>query len=249
MKQQVHILNGDALKNQFPSSIKGETLIMRECLVEGPLEGTDFNSFINTRAQYLSETYQTETSFYYENVITQFTKMIAIPATFEINVWFEDDLFCQTNLWFILNLLYERDINTPIYLVRPELHTRYGFGGLNTSELTMLYHKKRVLKPLKDFADLWTAYKINDLEKLLEIATRLRVKFPFVYSAVEAHMLRLATKNSLGLPKETLLEIIKEFNTNDFGFIYSEFQKRLPIYGFGDLQVKRLYEDLTKRRL
>ena len=35
-----HILNGDALKHQFPSCIKGEKIIMRACLVDGDVVGS-----------------------------------------------------------------------------------------------------------------------------------------------------------------------------------------------------------------
>lgn len=34
-----HILNGDALKSQFPEQILGEKIIARECLVDGSVEG------------------------------------------------------------------------------------------------------------------------------------------------------------------------------------------------------------------
>ena len=34
-----HILNGDALKSQFPERILGEIIVARECLVDGPVEG------------------------------------------------------------------------------------------------------------------------------------------------------------------------------------------------------------------
>jgi len=39
-KKQYHILNGDALKEQFPDRIKGKIIIARECLVDGNVTGT-----------------------------------------------------------------------------------------------------------------------------------------------------------------------------------------------------------------
>jgi hypothetical protein len=41
----IHILNGDALGDQFPKDLPGEILIFRECLIEGPKNVVEFESF------------------------------------------------------------------------------------------------------------------------------------------------------------------------------------------------------------
>jgi hypothetical protein len=38
-----------------------------------------------------------------------------------------------------------------------------------------------------------------------------------------------------------------ELGTTDFGLIFKEFNKREAIYGFGDLQVKRLLDGLLNK--
>jgi hypothetical protein len=50
-----------------------------------------------------------------------------------------------------------------------------------------------------------------------------------------------------GKPKATLLEIRDELQTGDFQLIFTEFQRRLPIYGFGDFQLKKLLRELKNK--
>ena len=57
---------------------------------------------------------------------------------------------------------------------------------------------------------------------------------------------RLPQGNSLGKPKETLLTIGKEIGYVNFGKLFKEFQKSLPIYGYGDLQVQHMLKELKK---
>ena len=45
----------------------------------------------------------------------------------------------------------------------------------------------------------------------------------------------------------SLIQIIKELKTEEFGPVFKEFNKRESIYGFGDLQVKRLFNQIKKR--
>jgi len=39
---------------------------------------------------------------------------------------------------------------------------------------------------------------------------------------------------------------MKELETQDFGPVFREFTKRESIYGYGDLQVKRLFDELLQ---
>jgi len=48
----------------------------------------------------------------------------------------------------------------------------------------------------------------------------------------------------LGRPSQSLIRIINELNTVEFEPIFREFSKREDIYGFGDLQVKRLFNEI-----
>lgn len=249
MKPQTHILNGDALKSQFPKVIHGDILVARECLVDGTVEGDTLLAFYNTRAQFLSQHYQgIEKQDYFQDTVPQFEKMSNIALDTDINLWFEDDLFCQVNFWFVLNLLDKLKETNSIYLIRPETHTAYGFGGLNPSDLVLLYKNRRFLTEIDKLSSLWDLYKNNETSKLLKTAQELKDIYPFILPAVEAHIQRTPDKHGPGRPVRSLIQIMKDLDTNEFAPVFREFNKREYIYGFGDLQVKRLFDSIQNKK-
>ena len=131
MKKQVHILNGDALKDNFSSDITGEIIVIRECLVDGDVSGKNLDELFKNRAKFISECYQGfSKDGYYEKVIPEIQKLESLNNDVEINLWFEDDLFCQINFWFTLDCLRKFDKINSTFLVRPEQHNKYGFSGM-----------------------------------------------------------------------------------------------------------------------
>ena len=175
--------------------------------------------------------------------MSQFKQLIAAAkAGHCINLWFEDDLFCQVNLWFTLSLLYQ--IKNKIYLVRPPKQTPYGFGGLNEAELIQCYKERVAITTLPSWKALWEAYRLAELEKLTEEAQSLKEQYSFVYPAVAAHLARFPTSTYEGRPKERLKAIIQELGTTQFGPVFRVFCQTEAIYGFGDLIVKRLFEEV-----
>lgn len=219
---------------------------MRECLVDGDVSGDTMESFFANRAAYLNQTYgEVEDGYYERESIPELTKIIDLPDGSEINLWFEDDLFCQVNFWFVCWLLKEKN-DTSVYLIRPEKHTMYGFGGLNQDQLIGALGRKVKLMEVGLLAELWVNYKSNDRDQLLENSTKLQ-ELPFVRNAVDAHLERFP-KEGLGRPKNTLNTIMDELGTDKFGPVFQEFCKRESVYGFGDLQVKKLFDELMQNR-
>lgn len=240
-----HILNGDSLKKQFPEEIKGEIIIARECLVDGDVKGDNWDEFFGVRSRFISKSYGNYTSQdYYRDTVSEFEKVRNIPENSSINLWFEDDLFCQVNFWFVINLINKTIPKNPLFLIRPKSHTPYGFGGLNKQELISIYKNKQELTDIDELAKLWEFYKQNAIEKLVETSNRLKASYPFISKAVEAHIERIPANGKLGRPTESLISIMKDLQTEDFGEIFREFSKRESIYGYGDLQVRRLYDEI-----
>lgn len=246
MRKQYHILNGDALKTQFPKNIQGEILVTRECLVDGNVSGDNLSEFFKIRAQFISNNYKGfKEQDYFEKTVPEFQKIQNIPDNVDINLWFEDDLFCQVNFWFIANLISSPLKSTRVFLVRPAIHDQYGFGGLSELELINAYKQKTQITELDKIAMLWKFYKINDIEKLVNQANELVQKYPFILKAVEAHVDSIPDEISPGRPKQALIEIMNDLGTDSFGAVFKEFNKRENIYGFGDLQVKRLLDEIN----
>jgi Domain of unknown function (DUF1835) len=99
-----HILNGDALTERFKeTNIPGEILVMRECLIEGDLGGDTLEAFIEHRTRYLATTYQADQNAY--SIGSLIDKINHAPDHTEFNLWFEYDLFCQVNMWFLMSLM------------------------------------------------------------------------------------------------------------------------------------------------
>ncbi|MFV1883793.1 MAG: DUF1835 domain-containing protein [Balneola sp.] len=240
MPKQVHILNGDALLEQFPEDLSGERIVLRECLVDGNVKGENLKELYEVRAGFLGISEEE-----YENhTVSEFKKIEAIPNDFEINLWFEDDLFYQVNFWFAAHLLSESENRSPVFLVRPKVHTQYGFGAYSSDELEELYNNRQEIIHLKDFQTLWKHYQENSIEELTKLSKELSFDFPFLADAVKAHIERIPDETSEGRPKESIRKIIKELDSVEFGPVFREFCKRESIYGFGDLQVKRMFDEI-----
>jgi hypothetical protein len=194
MRKQYHILNGDSLKEQFPENLQGEIIVAKECLVDGSVKGKDLTDFFKTRAEFISSNYNDYTEKdYFEKTVPEFHRMQNIPDNTDINLWFEDDLFCQVNFWFVINLLSKSHRNNHFFLIRPKTDGQYGFGGLNKSELILIYENKLELTELDKLAILWESYQINDTEKLIRISRELKNSYPFILTAAEAHIERIPT--------------------------------------------------------
>jgi hypothetical protein len=238
MNPVFHILNGDALSDQFPKILRGDRIVMRECLVEGPVKDIDPDpdSFYTDRISFLNHFYGPVTADDYQRqTISQFDKMKNLPVDAPVNLWFEDDLFCQVNFWFVVQLLHKQKQVGPVFLIRPLEKNNYGFGGFNSEELCELYDERIPLTDLDLLAKLWPAFQDNNRKKLKDLATRLQKTYPFILPAVQAHLDREPIDGSLGRPEQTLLSIIKDFGTTKFEKIFPEFCRREAIYGFGDL--------------
>ena len=203
------------------------------------------------KGENLKELYKVRASFLgiseeeYENhTVSEFKKIEAIPNDFEINLWFEDDLFCQVNFWFAAHLLSESDNKCPVFLVRPKVHTQYGFGAYSSDELEELYNNRKEIIHLKDFQTLWKHFQENSIEELTKVSEKLSAEFQFLANVVKAHIERIPDESSDGRPKESLRKIMKELDSVEFGPVFREFCKRESIYGFGDLQVKRIFDEM-----
>lgn len=250
VEKQNHILNGDALHNIFPTDIEGKTYITRECLLEGNVNSETLVSFFQKRAEFISNTYEGfSKDDYFDMSVLEFNKIQNIPENEEINLWFEHDLFCQVNFWFIVKLLSEHMKTNKIYFVQPLEKYKYNFTAMSKGLLKTALNERLKIEDneLSLISKLWDMYQTNNIKSMLEIGRDLQDKFPFILAAIVVHLERIPRDDYLGRPSMSLLTIIDELKTNDFKTIFQEFSKREAIYGFGDLQVKQLLKNLLKR--
>src|SRR5690349_21920797 len=159
-----HILNGDSLAYSFPEArIQGDIIVVREALVDGDLSGDNLHEFWQSRAKYHRST---ETR-YRNDIVSEFEKILNAPDNSEFNLWFEYDLFCQVNMWFVISIINDLPINKNVFVV----YTSYleensnlfwnGFGPANTDDLKLCYENKIRLSgaDIELGNKLWEAYK------------------------------------------------------------------------------------------
>lgn len=241
-----HILNGDCLAEQLrQTNIQGQFIVCAECLVDGDLNGDTLSQFWTTRAKYIADTYNTTTENYYKCVI-EFEKIINLPDGSEVCLWFENDLFCQANMWFVLSLLKGQTQNK-ISRVFPIIDNNNdlwkGFGISDAQMLEQAYNSKIQFtdEDISLADNLWDAYKISDFKKLKELSRQHSQCFQYLNEVCQAHIDRFPTDNAMGRPDKTVKEII-ENKSKDFQVVFSEFSAQQGIYGFGDLQLKHIYD-------
>ena len=244
---QIHILNGDALKAQFPKSLGGTILVARECLVDGPVVEPNLQAFYQLRANYLSKTYALSDINYHKDVLPEFEQMKNLAPEDQIVLWFEKDLFCQVNLWFVVHLIKNYTDVMDISFVLPDNDLQHGFGGMSEAELMLAFKHRLKIEEQQQwiFADLWKNYQQGHHHELLEIGQVLFSKFPFLEETLQANAERFPKHGGLGRPEQFIKDLNAQEKNPSFASIFQAFSKEQSIYGFGDLQVKRIFDQLV----
>ena len=233
------VLNGDSLAHSFPP-LEGEVIVVREGLVDGPVGGEDL---WRTRADYIGVSPEA----YRQKVVLEFEKMLRAPEGSTFHLWFEYDLFCQVNMWFVLSLLQGREVFA-VYTTFLQPGNPYfwnGFGPADAQQLRYAYeHRVRFDEAdLRRGWDLWEAYRKGDLEGLRGLSEN-SASFPYLREVVQAHLERFPEGD--GRPERVLREIMGTGPT-DFDRVFAAFRKTESIYGFGDVQVRKLHDQVAGR--
>jgi hypothetical protein len=247
-----HILNGDCLAEQLnQTSIQGQRIVCAECLIDGDVSGDTLPEFWETRAKFISDSYSASKDEYFAKVVTAFDTILNLPEEAEVNLWFENDLFCQVNMWFVLSLIADRPPKA-LYRVFPVIDSPTdqwkGFGASDTQMLEKAY-QSRVLVSQEDIhhgASLWIAYKRGELETLKELSRQPSGAYQQLQDVVQAHIDRFPGHHRPGRPEKAIRQLM-EYKSTDFGIVFSEFSKHHGIYGFGDTQVRAMYNKIMDR--
>jgi hypothetical protein len=250
---EYHILNGDALAEKFPAALNGKRIVCRECLVDGPLEGDSPGAFWQTRAQYLSDNDE-EMQQYYTGVRDELEQLLHLPEQARVALWFEHDLFCQANMWFVLSLLKQAERPYRIMIVYPyiddELQRWKGFGIAGEDSLAAAWHNKLHLGAgdMELGAQLWEAFRSNDHQRLASLSQTRNPCFPYLREVCEAHLQRFPAEGEKSRPEQTVADILQTHPGAPFYTVFHEFFRQDGIYGFSDLIVKRIYDKLLEEK-
>ncbi len=245
-----HILNGDSLAYSFPESgIEGDSIVVREGFIDGNLSGDNLHDFWQSRADYIGIT----ENEYYNKVVTEFEKILNAPDNSEFNLWFEYDLFCQVNMWFVISMINNMRLNKKVYAVyttyldRTSKQFWNGYGQANSGELSICFADRTPLDnaDLQLGQNLWNAYKNGDNEELIRLAKNYSSAFPYLQEVAKAQFERFPKDGTKGRPEKVIEDIVKNVST-DFQKVFREFWDRESIYGFGDTQLKLLYDKVIR---
>lgn len=238
-------MNGDCLAEQLKEVMSSEDFIVfREALIDGPIEAESSNQFWALRSNFIMESYGASSKEYYTKTVAEFDKLKALPDGSEICLWFENDLFCQANMWFIISMLYQYT-SFQIYRIFPIISNPAdkwtGFSNATPSSLMNAYDKK--VKFTKDDLllgkNLWDVYRKNDLAKLMTLSEQASPCFELLNEVCKAHADRFSFNGIMGRPERVIKEIMED-KSLDFQAVFDIFSKQNGIYGFGDLQVKKM---------
>ncbi|MES2777935.1 MAG: DUF1835 domain-containing protein [Bacteroidota bacterium] len=245
-----NILNGDSLAYSFPDAkIEGEIIVVREGLIDGELSGDTLYNFWQSRARHIGIT-ETE---YNNSVVKEFEKIMNAPDNSDFNLWFEYDLFCQVNMWFVISIINSLSIKKKVfavftsYLDKTNKQFWNGFGPAKSDELNICYAARIPLSEadIHFGQELWNAYKNGNLEALTNLSKHQSSAFPYLQEVVKAHVDRFPKAGAKGRPEKVIEDIIKNGST-DFHKVFEEFWNRESIYGFGDTQLKSLYDKVMQ---
>jgi len=245
--KRFHILNGDAIAAKFPASdIDGQIVVIREAFIEGPLSIDFSNEYWDKRAEFIFSAYGGEKEDYESQFLSQLRILDSIQPGDEVCVWFEDDLFCQANMWFAIYYISLKS-KPKFYRVFPneDLNHWAGFGRADSKDLISFFNA-RIEFPENEIeiaVNLWKAYVQNDQYKLLTLSASEMECTRFLKEVVHAHLERTAEDGGPGRPQKTLIDILNRDVTN-FYEICDEFWKTEGIYGFGDLQVYNMLKEM-----
>jgi hypothetical protein len=224
-----HILNGDCLAEKFPKNLEGEIIIWREALIDGPVSD---NNFFENRKKFITENYNSE-SDYEELVAKEFQRIQNIPEDSSVFFWFEDDLFCQVNFWFLVSSLNLNE--STVFRVFPKDKEK-GFAESNEIDLLEMFDsaKEINLEESKVISNLWIDFQQNNLSEKAssEIVRNLKE-------------LVVANENRFNGILENQIKDIQK-TAESFDEVFRIFNKKYTIYGFGDLQLKRFIDQFSE---
>lgn len=175
----LHLLNGDATLAVFPSTLPGHRIVWRDIMVEGP--AVDDGA---ARAAWLAPRLGLTPDEYERRWREGLAELARATADDEVVLWFEQDLFCAVNLWFVIARLPP---TTRLWLVFPPLGDTFrGLGTMTSSRLAELFESRRPLdREARTAAGaLWGAYASSDPRALAETRSALA----FGDDAVRLHL-------------------------------------------------------------
>jgi len=246
----LHITNGNHLTDYLKElRYEGHFLTWQEMLCEGPTtERIATQEFYNLRKEFLQEYYEIEINE--EELIEEIDILNHTEQFEDIVLWFEYDLFCHINLIAIINLLRQKDVALPLYLVcsgrvKGEKELK-ALAELKPEQLQQHYAGK--IKLSTDDTDLmrslWRIYCGKD-HNLFKPYIVQNSSFPYLSNCLRAHLERFPdSETGLSTLETHTLQMIADQSIKSKRHLLGYILNFQGYYGFGDLQINRMIDVL-----
>lgn len=242
MTGKLHIVNGDAFGDKLrKSSIDGEILVWRESLYEGPIGMRMSDSLLlPIRASYMFQKHGipedmfTSTSLHQEKQLDKLSGEVT-----EIILWFDQDLFDQLMLCYLLMRLSAlHNGSVRLSLIQYDQRIEHQITQLLSSMSPVTEGQLNIA------AKVWSAYSASEPLSLAALMEEDLSELSFLKRALEVHLGRYPSmQNGLSSLEQLILEEIERSEVS----LYSLFQKvneKATDYGLGDLQFWGMLEQL-----
>lgn len=252
MEQKIlHITNGNSLTDYLRElDFTDDILTWQEMLCEGPtIPAIASDEFFQLRSNFLITYYDIEVDT--DELEKELSKLDHADKYTEINLWFEYDLFCHINLIGVINLLHQKEINKPLYLicsgrVEGEKNLK-GLAELSPEQLQKHYNQRVLLNESdKELAiALWRTYCGTD-HNILKPYIVTKSNFKYLTNCLKAHLKRFPhQKSGLSVLEDNILRLIRDNEIKSRHHLLGYSLNYQGYYGFGDLQHRRLIDKLS----
>lgn len=253
--KSLHILNGDSTLRLFEKSgLRGETIVWREIMCEGPtLTNVHNPDFWELRKSFLQNYSPKAHEKYYPKLYEEFYHL-KVENWEEITLWFEYDLFCQLNMLAVLTLLAGKEVGSysklSLICVGKEGEEKKlkGLGEFPAEEYPDLFKKRRTLSShdLEFAHEVWKLYSSGKQKAIISfLAVHSNPAFPYILPAMKAHLQRYPQKiHGLNEIEAFVLENLNQ-EAQSMHQLVGKLLRRENYYGFGDLQYVEMVEELS----
>lgn len=238
-------MNGDStLRLLAQAGLDGEYAIWRDALMEGPAP----NGLL-TRADWEERAARNATDWgisrdAYLAGVDEFHARLDKGDPAEVVLWFEEDLFCQLPLCYLLARPRERGGAAWSVICHEDR-----LGEQAPDKLRLFFEARRKLTPPFEALArrVWSAYGAADPSGLAALLGEDFAPWPLLKRGVLAHLARFpSTANGLNALEQAALEAIRA-RPIAFPDLYARLNPAEPYrtYGAGDLQLASLLHDLA----
>lgn len=252
MEQNIlHITNGNNLTDYLRElDFTDDILTWQEMLCEGPtIPAIASDEFFDLRSKFLKNNYDIEVDT--NELKNELSKLDEADKYTEIHLWFEYDLFCHINLIGVINLLHQKEITKPLYLicsgrVEGEKNLK-GLSELSPEQLQEHYKNRVALNDSdKDLAiTLWRTYCGKD-HNILKPYIIKESNFKYMSNCLKAHLKRFPhQKSGLSVLEDNILRLVRDNDIKSRHHLLGYSLNYQGYYGFGDLQHRRLIDKLS----